>query len=520
MKHFMKYGFGCLVAIVSTMAMSSCEDDDEMSDLTAAVVPSSVELVLPEEVQQLVYKDEETGADVLPMLKGETVQLAYVLTPENVTFPDVVWTSTNPGVATVENGLVTAVEGNGLTSSVVQVAPEGVHSGSGIFANIRVVVSNTMVQAESIRIESESDELYASETLQLTAKILPENATYKTVSWSSSDEGIATVDENGLVTGVVNDDIQATVTITATSLDGSQVYGTKELTVNQMVEPEKVTIGQAYSVDNGYYCAIADKALTLDYTTVPAQCTTSLIEWTSSNEEIATVADGVVTFNQNGVFGDVTITASCPATGESSSVKLNLAAGLIRELFHNENNVTWGANTQYAASEYNWEEGYMAIVPNSASAKQRADFKALTSKTWLHAGNYPVVAVRMEDVRDRDEVTGCNINLDTSGSCDGNKYSGNVGGSNNKWAHDYKCSDGSHVFIYDLSTQNFATGGLLPTSSVAEFTTFQFKYADIATTNPSEKVIFNVYWVQTFKTVKDVQNYIEDVDDLTFEVIK
>ena len=162
----------------------------------------------------------------------------------------------------------------------------------------------------------------------------------------------------------------------------------------------------------------------------------------------------------------------------------------------------------------------MAIVPNSASAKQRADFKALTSKTWLHAGNYPVVAVRMEDVRDRDEVTGCNINLDTSGSCDGNKYSGNVGGSNNKWAHDYKCSDGSHVFIYDLSTQNFATGGLLPTSSVAEFTTFQFKYADIATTNPSEKVIFNVYWVQTFKTVKDVQNYIEDVDGLTFEVIK
>ena len=101
-----------------------------------------------------------------------------------------------------------------------------------------------------------------------------------------------------------------------------------------------------------------------------------------------------------------------------------------------------------------------------------------------------------------------------------NKYSGNVGGSNNKWAHDYKCSDGSHVFIYDLSTQNFATGGLLPTSSVAEFTTFQFKYADIATTNPSEKVIFNVYWVQTFKTVKDVQNYIEDVDGLTFEVIK
>lgn len=507
MKHFMKYGFGCLVAIVSTMAMSSCEDDDEMSDLTAAVVPSSVELVLLEEVQQLVYKDEETGADVLPMLKGETVQLAYVLTPENVTFPDVVWTSTNPGVATVENGLVTAVEGNGLTSSVVQVAPEGVHSGSGIFANIRVVVSNTMVQAESIRIESESDELYASETLQLTAKILPENATYKTVSWSSSDEGIATVDENGLVTGVVNDDIQATVTITATSLDGSQVYGTKELTVNQMVEPEKVTIDQAYSVDNGYYCAIADKALTLDYATVPAQCTTSLIEWTSSNEEIATVADGVVTFNQNGVFGDVTITASCPATGESSSVKLNLAAGLIRELFHNENNVTWNADPNHCSSE--WGYGKFTLISNATSGKRRLDF--IAQNVYFHAGNYPYLALRLQYAGDMENVSGKSFKLDASGGqCNGQSFSGELGGGSEKWEQSWKCSDGSRIVIYNLAAQAWK-GFTLPATDVAKVNKLTFKYADIVLKQETgEQLHSDIYWIQSFKTVDDIKAYVEN----------
>ena len=258
----MPVGFGY------ALIMPSCEDEATVGDLTSAVMPASIELIVPAEVQQYIYTDEN-GAKVLPMLKGETVQMNYGLQPENVTYSDVIWTSTVPSVATVENGLVTAVEGNGESATVIQVAPEGMFSGSGIYDNVRVVVSNTLVQAESISIESEADELYASETLQLTAAILPENATYRTVSWSSSNEAVATVDQNGLVTGLVNEDIQASVTITATSLDGSQVYGTKELVVNQMVQPEEVTIDQAYSVDNGYYCAIADKALTLNYTTVP-----------------------------------------------------------------------------------------------------------------------------------------------------------------------------------------------------------------------------------------------------------
>ncbi|HJD75349.1 MAG TPA: DUF4979 domain-containing protein, partial [Bacteroides reticulotermitis] len=96
------------------------------------------------------------------------------------------------------------------------------------------------------------------------------------------------------------------------------------------------------------------------------------------------------------------------------------------------------------------------------------------------------------------------------------KYSGGLDGNNNKWLHDYKCSDNSHVFIYNLATQKWATGGALPTTAVAEFPTLQFKYADII---GATKPTYNVYWVQTFKTLDDVKAYIES-EGLTYDVIK
>ena len=63
------------------------------------------------------------------------------MTPEDVTYNDVQWTSSNVDFATVsDQGLVTAVDGDGY--SIVQVAPVGLHEGSGINANLKVVVSS------------------------------------------------------------------------------------------------------------------------------------------------------------------------------------------------------------------------------------------------------------------------------------------------------------------------------------------------------------------------------------------
>ncbi len=505
---------------VTAVTMMACQED-ETGDLYEAIYPKSITLDIPESVRPLIYQDEN-GTNVLPLLKGEEVQLGYTILPENITFNEVAWSSSDENVATVdENGKVKAVNGNGSTYSIVQVSPSVFFTGSGIYSTLKVMVSDELVQAENISLSSEADQVYMGESMQLHYTIFPENTTYKTVRWSSSNESVATVDENGVVTAHVIDANTETVTITASALDGSQVYADKQLKIMKIVQPEDVVIDQNYSIEQNYLWAITDKTVKLSYTTTPSDCTTSLIQWTSSNEEIATVSQGVVTFNQNGVFGDVTITATCPETGKTSSINLRLEEGLVRELFHDENNYTWYNAKQSNSgteSSHVWHDGYVTVTTYTQSAtKQRGDFKCWSPKTWLHAGKYPIFAIRMEDVADKykDEgVTARNINLDASGTCGGANFSGNLGGSNNKYKYNYKCSDGSRVFVYDLSSQSWANGGLLPTTSVAEFTTLQFKYADIATID--HQIQYNVYWVQTFKSMDDLKAYL-DKEGLTYE---
>jgi len=64
-------------------------------------------------------------------------------------------------------------------------------------------------------------DLNGTDTVQLSAEVLPPNATDKTVTWSSSDEGVATVSGTGLVTAVADGSTQ----VRATANDGSEVYG-------------------------------------------------------------------------------------------------------------------------------------------------------------------------------------------------------------------------------------------------------------------------------------------------------
>ena len=81
-----------------------------------------------------------------------------------------------------------------------------------------------------------------------------------------------------------------------------------------------------------------------------------------------------------------------------------------------------------------------------------------------------------------------------------------------------KCADGSRVFIYDLSTVKFGTGGLAPTNESISFSVFQLKYADIKTIDHSFD--YKVYWIQSFKTIDEVKNYVKNVDGISYEVIK
>lgn len=504
-----------MAGLATTATLSSCSDDDKGGNLYSAVIPSSVQFNLPEAQQKLLYTDA-TGSRCLPMVKGESLQLEYTMTPDTITFRDVVWSSSNANYATVsDNGLVQAVDGDGY--SIVEVSPVGLFSGSGITANLKVVVSSEMRKAESITVTSDADELYAGDQLQMSAEILPDNSTYKTVSWSVSNEEAASIDPiSGLFTAKQAETILTQVKVIATALDGSGVVGEKTINVKKIVTPEQVTLDQTYSSANGYACALNEQSLKLAYTTVPAECTTSLLNWTSSDESVATVKDGVVTYKG---FGTVTITASTP-DGQSSSIDLNIPCGLIRETYHNPDHYSFYNASQSGngtSSSHVWHDGYITVTTYKQNATtSRGDLKWWDTPVTLHAGNYPIIAVRMQDVKDLGEgITSRNINFDVVGTSESGTQYKALGGGNNKYSSDLKLSDGTHVFVYDLSNVKFGTGGLAPTNESISFTVFQLKYADMKTVD--HQVSYNVYWMQSFKSNEDLQKYIKDVDHLEIE---
>ena len=114
-----------------------------------------------------------------------------------------IWSTSDASIATVESGVVTAVKVGTATITAVS---------GGKSATCEVTVEPTPVT--SVTLDKASVSLKAGQAVTLTATVQPDDATDKTVIWSTSDASIATV-ESGVVTAVK----AGTVTITATSGD-------------------------------------------------------------------------------------------------------------------------------------------------------------------------------------------------------------------------------------------------------------------------------------------------------------
>ena len=138
---------------------------------------------------------------------GESYRFSPVLVPNNAT-TNYTWTSLNPDVATISSdGTVTA---QSIGEAVITcMAHNGVTTRSTIRVN-PVLVNN-------IEMNETSAEMVVGDNLQLVATVLPFNATNKTVTWSSTNESVAVVDESGIVTAVGS----GTCQIKATATDGS-----------------------------------------------------------------------------------------------------------------------------------------------------------------------------------------------------------------------------------------------------------------------------------------------------------
>ena len=148
--------------------------------------------------------------------EGETFTMTLVVTPSNATNKKIVWTSSNPNVASV-NGLTVKGISEGDTTITGKTT-----DGSGVYASFNLHVKKAKPQTipvAKITIGNIPKELVVGESFILSPVVTPTNATNKMLSFTSSNPDIAKVDSEGKITGISVG--EATITIKAK--DGSSV---------------------------------------------------------------------------------------------------------------------------------------------------------------------------------------------------------------------------------------------------------------------------------------------------------
>ena len=124
---------------------------------------------------------------------GGSETLTATVAPADATNQKVTWKSDKPEIATVDdNGKVTAVKAG--TATVTVTTRDG-----GKTATCRVTVSDREIKVTEITLAALA--IYVGESKAITATVKPDDATNKELTWTSSDETVATVDATGKVTG-------------------------------------------------------------------------------------------------------------------------------------------------------------------------------------------------------------------------------------------------------------------------------------------------------------------------------
>lgn len=165
-----------------------------------------------------------TGVTVAPttfnIQVGATQALTATVAPADAADKTGVWSTSDATVATVDNkGVVTAVKVG--TAKITFTSTDGAKT-----AVADVTVAAATVAVTSVAVGPTSPSVAVGATVQLNANVSPAGATDKSGVWSTSDAAIATVDQNGLVTGVA----AGTATITFTTTDGAK-KGNRSVTV-------------------------------------------------------------------------------------------------------------------------------------------------------------------------------------------------------------------------------------------------------------------------------------------------
>ncbi len=250
----------------------------------------------------------EVSTPSVECMVGESVDLSYTIFPQNATNKEVIWSSSNELAATVDmNGHVDFIGiGSGYISAIT------------VDGNMRSQCSFYVwdTKVHEVKLIAPQKFVHLNDTLQLTAQVMPNEAYNKDVIFTSSNEEIAEVDGNGVVTGLQ----VGYVTIKATSVDGyfsDEVDLAIRKPVSALVVEEKEVVTSSQSIQ-------------IEYLVEPDDASDKNVTFKVDNPEVAEVNHlGVLQFKKQ---GEVNVSITTEDGGFKQVVKYIYTAGYAHDL--------------------------------------------------------------------------------------------------------------------------------------------------------------------------------------------
>jgi uncharacterized protein YjdB len=235
-----------------------------------------------------------TGITVSPttqtLAKGANFTIADTFVPSNATNQNVTWSSSDTAVATVStSGKVTGVSGGTATITV--------RTQEGGFTATCLVTVNVPVTGVTLNVSTLL--LDRGATYSLVDTVAPTDATNKNVTWTSSNQAVATVDGNGVVTVKDSAPFGGTTTITVTTVDGGRTDSC-DITVRSPVTSVTLT-PTTLTLVQGNTSNLTD-------TVYPANATNPNVTWRSSNPAVVSVSSSGTVTAVSGGTATITVT--------------------------------------------------------------------------------------------------------------------------------------------------------------------------------------------------------------------
>ena len=229
---------------------------------------------------------------------GRTFKFGATVSPADAEDKTVTWSSSNPEVLAIDE------EGNARTVSVGRAVITVTSKDGGKTDSREIRVLNQSIYVKEVEITSRpsNNRMTEGETFTFTAKITPDDATDKSVTWSSSDTQVLTIDQDGKATAVQS----GSATVTVKTKDGGKEAKTLVTVIKQGdgTRPTKVTLnaeGDLKYVRHG-------KTLQLQPTYSPAGSYPLNVQWYSNDESLAVVDNNglvkAVGFDYNKSYAD------------------------------------------------------------------------------------------------------------------------------------------------------------------------------------------------------------------------